>query len=147
MRTSWATLFPRRAYTRTQKTCPHEICVVKPINGTMLCSGSSDANGAGDGVLFYPGTDGPLSSIRLENIADGLEDYELFRRLANSTRRDELITRLVQSGDLWTDSPTLLEEVRREAAASVIAEGGGRGRYSPRLGASSQRLGLCEDCE
>ena len=51
-------------------------------------------------VLFYPGPDGPLSSIRLENIGDGLEDYELFRRLKNTTRRDELITQLVQSAPL-----------------------------------------------
>ena len=30
----------------------------------------------GDGVLLYPGKDGPLGSIRLANIRDGLEDYE-----------------------------------------------------------------------
>jgi hypothetical protein len=135
----------------------------------------SDHNGQGDGVLFYPGADGPLSSIRLENIADGLEDAELFRRyvrsglkaagavscqrrfsstclallrtlavtsvevsfrlfarldlslwlwrrMENTTKRDELISMLVQSGDLWTDDPALLESVRREAAAAVVAQ-------------------------
>jgi len=30
----------------------------------------------GDGVLLYPGKDGPIGSIRLANIRDGLEDYE-----------------------------------------------------------------------
>ena len=31
---------------------------------------------------MYPGPDGsPLSSVRLENLRDGLEDAELFRRL------------------------------------------------------------------
>ena len=30
----------------------------------------------GDGVLLYPGRDGPISGIRLANIRDGLEDYE-----------------------------------------------------------------------
>jgi len=33
----------------------------------------------GDGVLLYPGTDGPIGSIRLENIRDGIEDIELLR--------------------------------------------------------------------
>ncbi len=30
----------------------------------------------GDGILVYPGIDGPLGSIRLANLRDGLEDYE-----------------------------------------------------------------------
>ena len=30
----------------------------------------------GDGMLFYPGPEGPLSSIRFENIRDGIEDWE-----------------------------------------------------------------------
>ena len=73
-------------------------------------------------VTFVVGADGPLSSIRLENIADGLEDYELFRRIENITQRDELITQLVQSGDLWTNDATLLEATRRVAAAAVMAQ-------------------------
>ncbi|GAB3416507.1 DUF4091 domain-containing protein [Flindersiella endophytica] len=32
---------------------------------------------AGDGSVFYPGPDGPMASIRLENIRDGMEDYNL----------------------------------------------------------------------
>lgn len=39
----------------------------------------------GDGFLFYPGAeyglDGPVGSIRLESIRDGLEEYELFYEL------------------------------------------------------------------
>jgi hypothetical protein len=30
----------------------------------------------GDGMLIYPGKNGPLPSIRLKMIRDGLEDYE-----------------------------------------------------------------------
>ncbi len=30
----------------------------------------------GDGNLFYPGPDGPFSSMRFENIRDGIEDWE-----------------------------------------------------------------------
>ncbi|WP_460820795.1 DUF4091 domain-containing protein, partial [Microlunatus parietis] len=36
---------------------------------------------AGDGSIFYPGPDGPMSSLRLENIRDGLEDYNLMQEL------------------------------------------------------------------
>ena len=42
--------------------------------------------------------------------------------MENTTKRDELISMLVQSGDLWTDDPALLESVRREAAAAVVAQ-------------------------
>jgi hypothetical protein len=42
--------------------------------------------------------------------------------MENTTKRDELISMLVQSGDLWTDDPALLESVRREAAAEVVAQ-------------------------
>ena len=36
--------------------------------------GWGDTNG--DGMLFYPGPEGPFSSVRLENIRDGIEDWE-----------------------------------------------------------------------
>ena len=36
----------------------------------------------GDGVLLYPGPAGPIGSIRLANIRDGLEDYEYLWLLA-----------------------------------------------------------------
>ena len=32
----------------------------------------------GDGTLIYPGPDGPLSTVRLDAIRDGLEDYEYY---------------------------------------------------------------------
>jgi hypothetical protein len=35
----------------------------------------------GDGSLTYPGEDGPLATIRLVNVADGIEDVELFKQL------------------------------------------------------------------
>jgi hypothetical protein len=36
----------------------------------------------GDGLLLYPGVNGPMGSIRLANIRDGLEDYEYLWLLA-----------------------------------------------------------------
>jgi hypothetical protein len=39
----------------------------------------------GDGRLLYAGPDGPIGSIRLANIRDGLEDYEYLWLLAQRT--------------------------------------------------------------
>lgn len=45
----------------------------------------------GDGYLVYPGDvygiDGPVGSIRLESIRDGLEEYEMLADLENAMRR------------------------------------------------------------
>jgi len=49
---------------------------------------SKTANG--DGSLFCPGPDGPLSTIRMENIRDGFEDYNYLyrlRELADAVRK------------------------------------------------------------
>jgi len=35
----------------------------------------------GNGFLFYPGADGPVPSLRLEMLRDGIEDYEYLARL------------------------------------------------------------------
>ena len=35
----------------------------------------------GDGQLIYAGKSGPLSSVRLDNIRDGIEDYEYLKTL------------------------------------------------------------------
>ncbi len=50
----------------------------------------------GDGLLFYPGKkygiDGPLSSMRLETIRDGVEEFELMYALKNAyTEKVELL--------------------------------------------------------
>ncbi|MHC4674465.1 MAG: carbohydrate-binding family 9-like protein [Planctomycetota bacterium] len=41
----------------------------------------------GDGSLLCPGRNGPLSTIRLENIRDGLEDYEYLYLLAELVQK------------------------------------------------------------
>lgn len=41
----------------------------------------------GDGLLIYPGQDGPISSIRMENWLDGLEDYEYLKLLEDQINR------------------------------------------------------------
>jgi len=37
----------------------------------------------GNGFLFYPAVEGPIPSIRLEILRDGIEDYEYFHMLSN----------------------------------------------------------------
>ena len=56
----------------------------------------------GDGTLVYPGREGPIGSIRLANIRDGIEDYEYLCKLASI------------EGDI---------EKAREACVAVIAKG------------------------
>jgi len=43
----------------------------------------------GDGCVFYEGIDGPVSTIRLENITDGIEDYEHFWVLRDLVKKVE----------------------------------------------------------
>jgi len=40
----------------------------------------------GNGLLFYPGQDGPVDSIRTENFRDGMQDYELIQLLLDKLR-------------------------------------------------------------
>ena len=46
----------------------------------------------GEGMLFYPGEDagidGPIASIRLKNLRDGMEDYEYFTLLEKAKGKE-----------------------------------------------------------
>eukprot|EP01046_Picozoa_sp_COSAG06_P011333 COSAG06_NODE_644_length_13470_cov_22.234313_3_plen_813_part_00 len=101
-----------------------------------LCSSSGGGSSNGDGSWMFPGPDGaPLSSVRLENIRDGIEDYELFRQLSPSTLAT-LLAPVITNGPNcsaeaawnevgkrcvdWHDDPAALERVRREAARLVM---------------------------
>jgi hypothetical protein len=46
-----------------------------------------DGGRNGDGYLLYPGPRGPLSSIRLEILRDGVEDYDALRMLQELVKR------------------------------------------------------------
>jgi hypothetical protein len=73
----------------------------------------------GDGLFTYPGKGRLLSSIRLENLRDGIEDYDLLTRLASTTRRtqvDRLCNRLCPSMTEFSRNPHSLRSVRRDIA-------------------------------
>ena len=94
----------------------------------------------GDGSFLYPGADGPVATIRLENLCDGIEDLELFAQLRRESSRvarevagienadltDSLIARLLRNPTDRTEDPALLEVTRREAARLLQALRHGR---------------------
>jgi len=102
-----------------------------------------------DGMLFYPGPAGtPCPSIRLENIRDGIEDWESFHMLrdyADALRakggHDELLKQadtmvdvpdeVVKSVTQWSQDPELLLKTRRKLAGLIVAIKGlvSRGEY------------------
>jgi hypothetical protein len=80
----------------------------------------------GDGFLAYPGApighDGPVSSVRLEQAREGVEDYEYLHLLA----------RLIEDARAAGRNTALAERTLEEAAALVAIPNAG-GRYSSRI--------------
>lgn len=73
---------------------------------------------AGDGSLYYPGANGPMSSLRFENVRDGLEDYNLMQELKRSIAKHPDAPRgllaqaenLLGATDIVTDSRNFTED-------------------------------------
>jgi len=64
----------------------------------------------GDGMLFYPGPDGPFSSVRFENIRDGIEDWESHRVLSDYA--EALRSKAEKDTALKVKAEPLLEKAR-----------------------------------
>ncbi len=62
----------------------------------------------GDGSLLCPGPDGPLSTIRLENIRDGFEDYEYLWMLRDTSNRIRKLPGTTATRDWLTRADALL---------------------------------------
>ena len=70
-----------------------------PFTDPLRCGPLTNSDGKswteynGDGLIFYPGPDGPVATIRMKCIRDGLEDYEylwlLQDRLAKAKRGEQ----------------------------------------------------------
>jgi len=76
---------------------------------------------SGDGSWFYPGKpiglNEPVPSLRLKNIADGLEDYDLLRMAEARFGRDYCLKKadqLSQALTNYTRDPARLEKIRVE---------------------------------
>lgn len=84
---------------------------------------------AGDGLLIYPGGyigfDGPIPTIRLFNIADGMEDYDYFALAETKFGRawvDERIAKVTQSPTELISDHAAFEQVRREIGEALNAK-------------------------
>ncbi len=91
----------------------------------------------GDGILIYPGPDGPVNSIRWEVVRDGIEDYDylalfmerrralmerggheaLLRRAAEVYNLEVIVPSLVT----FTREPEALFQKRAQIAAMIVA--------------------------
>ncbi|HNX36485.1 MAG TPA: DUF4091 domain-containing protein [Kiritimatiellia bacterium] len=76
----------------------------------------------GDGQLLYPGADGPLPSIRLALVRDGIEDYEWLQLLERKTGRsaaEAATARLIRSMTDFERSPDALRNARAQIADAL----------------------------
>ncbi|MDP6153836.1 MAG: DUF6067 family protein [Phycisphaeraceae bacterium] len=87
----------------------------KPIGKKILTDWNPTLDGVcpnSSAMYVYPGKDGPITSLRLENFRDGIEDYEL---LVEARRRGILIDitdDLTRDLTQYTTDPAVLEEHR-----------------------------------
>jgi hypothetical protein len=87
----------------------------------------------GGGHLFYPGVpcgiDGPVASIRLKNLRDGMEDYEYFALLEKHGGKDavqKMVDRIAPNWWDYTRDPQTLQAARRELAEAIVKAQGAR---------------------
>ncbi|MBN1506635.1 MAG: DUF4091 domain-containing protein [Sedimentisphaerales bacterium] len=81
----------------------------------------------GEGSLFYPGEDagieGPIASIRLKSLRDGMEDYEYFALLAGlggGAVVDEIVRAAVPTWGTWSQDPYRLLKLRERLANEIL---------------------------
>ena len=83
----------------------------------------------GDGSLFYPGTavgiNGPVLSMRLQQIREGFEDYEYFKLLADRGERalvDETVRTIARSTSDWDKRPQAFYDARAAIARRLTTK-------------------------
>jgi hypothetical protein len=82
---------------------------VEPVHSHRMCLPP------GDNCIVYPGEGGPVDSLRFEAMRDGIEDYELLRKLAEvDPDRARAIARMViRDYDDYDLSPATFRQARR----------------------------------
>ncbi len=83
----------------------------------------------GEGMLFYPGEDagieGPVTTIRLKNLRDGMEDYEYFTLLEKRKGKeavDEIVRTAVPTWGSWDQDPYHLLKLRERIAQAIMGQ-------------------------
>jgi hypothetical protein len=81
-----------------------------------------------EGVLLYPGADlavpGLVTSMRLKEVREGMEDYEYIRMLAARGQKEEadrLVRKIARTFTDWNSDPIDLYQVREEIAKRILA--------------------------
>ncbi len=90
-----------------------------------LTTPSTGMTSFGDGSLFYPGEDGPISTLRLEAITDGVEDFEyltIAEEMFGSEYVDGVIDQVTTSLTKYTRDPDVFGEVRRVLGMKIAGE-------------------------
>ena len=93
----------------------------------------------GNGSLFYPGPEGPVGSIRLELLRDGIEDYDMLAilsdRIANAKQEGSIPAEVMQRAEKvlndaeafvpsmrdYPREPARLYELRNRIAEAIVA--------------------------
>jgi len=82
-----------------------------------------------EGSLLYPGIDagveGFITSIRLKQIREGLEDYEYLTILAQRRGRavaEDVVSKIARSWHDWDTNARHLLHARAEIASSILAK-------------------------
>ena len=76
----------------------------------------------GDGVFIYPGKKRLLPGIRLQNIRDGVEDYEWMQLAEKKIGRnavETLLRKVATAANAFSRDPRLLRRVRSELADAI----------------------------
>ena len=91
-----------------------------PFEQSVVGHGGKNKLPPGDTHIVYPGSDGPWSSMRMEAMREGIEDYELLMALADKDRRaaDRITRRVFRS---FTDYTEDVPAFRRARAALLKA--------------------------
>ncbi len=81
----------------------------------------------GDGFLFYPGDDagidGPIASIRLKNLREGMEDYEYFAILEQRGGKeivDKIVQEAVPTWGSWKQDAYTILKLRKKLAENIL---------------------------
>jgi hypothetical protein len=92
--------------------------------------GEGDEKYWGEGILLYPGKPagiaGPVPSIRLKLIREGMEDFEymaLAEKAAGKEKVDRLVSSLARSFTDWNRHPDAYMRARTELAKLIQAKG------------------------
>jgi hypothetical protein len=91
--------------------------------------GEGNAPFNGEGMLFYPGKDaginGPVASLRLKAIRDGMQDYDYCALLAAKRGReqaDAIVRQVARSWTDWQKDPQAIIAAREKLARAIMGK-------------------------